>query len=286
MSNIRSRIRPSHCRPMAGLFRSAFVALAIAALGAVVGSNSVYAHDFWLGVEPIDDGRQALRLWVGHQLEVEEELGFESSRIVSATLVAAGQRVDVAALGREGDKPLLTLPDGSGAVLLGLERRRVAAHTMDRPKFDAYLRDEGLGDVRRLLQRAPVRDGEVERYSRYLKVRRGSATARPAASELLGYRFEIVLPDGLGAEGEPTRVCLRFDSAPLPGRMITLLSGDSPSSGRRHRRSRVSASDGCAELLLPRADFHLLRSVHLRQCREDCGPAHWESFWAAYSIQP
>jgi hypothetical protein len=264
----------------------AIVGAALAAVAAVPWAVPAQAHDFWLGADPAVSGRQTIRLWVGHQLDVQEELGHEGDRIVSAVLVRDGHRVDVSALGRDGDAPLFTLPATSGALLFALERRRVPAHTMERSKFDGYLRDEGLGEARALLARAPARDGEVERYSRYLKLWQGATMAEPSVSEQLGHRFEIVLPDGLAMSGATTRVCLRFDSAPLPGRMITALSGDSPNGERRHRRSRISAGDGCADLELPRADFHLLRSVHLRQCRDDCGAAQWESFWAAYSIQP
>ncbi len=263
------------------------VGVAFAALIAGLSTGPAAAHDFWLGAEPTESGRQAIRLWVGHQLDVQEELGFEPDRIVSAVLVRDGRAVDVRALGREGETPLFTVPGTSGEVLFALERRRVAAHTMERSKFDGYLRDEGLGDARALLARAPAREGEVERYSRYLKLWQGDAAAASSVGEQLGLRFEIVLPAGLASAGATTRVCLRFDSAPLPGRTITAFSGDSANGGRRHRRSRISADDGCADLALPSADFHLLRSVHLRPCdAEDCGPAQWESFWAAYSIQP
>lgn len=264
---------------------TAIVCAATAVLIACAWPGGARAHDFWLGAEPVGPDGQAVRLWVGHQLDVEEELPFEGARIVSTTLVRGDRRTDVRALGREGVTPLIGLPGTSGALLFGLERRRVPAHTMERTKFDGYLREEGLGDVRALLATAPARDGEVERYSRYLKLWQGGAAAGPAVSEQLGYRFEILLPDGLGVEGAATRVCIRFDSAPLPGRMITALSGDTAGGGRRHRRSRFTAADGCAQLQLPSARFHLLRSVHLQPCRDDCGPAHWESFWAAYSIQ-
>jgi uncharacterized GH25 family protein len=245
------------------------------------------AHDLWLQADGGLGDARPLRLYVGHHLAIENELSFETDRLASLQLVMDESAADLAALGVDGRRPFLTLPPASASRLVALEREWVPRHTLATSKFDSYLSDEGLEDMRKLLANSPDRVNQEERYVRYLKLllAHDDRAADSLAKRVLGQRLEIVLPLGLGSAGEPARACARFDAAPLQGRRLSIVSmkrGRDP--GEVQAAELTTAEDGCVSFTVPDADIVLLRTVHMRRC-SDCAAADWESYWTAFTLQ-
>ena len=116
-----------------------------------------------------------------------------------------------------------------------------------------------------------------ERYRRYLKAIVGPYAPHAA----IGQTLEIVPISPLGIGAARIDVKLLFEGQPLPGAVMFAEHRD---GARLDREGLTTAEDGTTTFSLAQPGRWLIRTVHMRKCATDCGPAEWESHWAALTF--
>jgi Domain of unknown function (DUF4198) len=148
-------------------------------------------------------------------------------------------------------------------------------------EFEAYLRLEGLEHI--IDQRAARRERDEpgrERFYRYAKALLAGKTSPGAATQPLGFAYEIV-PDG-----DPTARLDAFqgrvlhEGEPLQGALVVAMLHSDPSV----RLSARSDSRGAFSFRLPRAGVWLIKSVHMVRAWF-FSDADWDSFWASLTFE-
>lgn len=204
----------------------------LAALAALLCSAPVAAHDFWIQPERYRADAQTatgLTLQVGHGRD-RQRSAIPSRRVQRFEAVAAdGRRLDLRAhLRPDPHAPAdarFAVP--AGAWMLVLETDAGAQSRLPAPRFNDYLRAEGLTPAleQRRSQGREAADGS-ERYSRRSKalVRAGAAPADAAAllATPLGLPLEILLDADPQARSAPLAVRVLWQGRPLPGALVKL----------------------------------------------------------------
>ena len=246
-----------------------------------------FAHDYWLGPEtyfPAAGAKVTVRLHVGDHFKSEAERPFQKKPTVRFELIGAKGKQDLAAAGKDGEKPAAQLTaKEEGNYLIVLERGPQTIK-LDADKFNAYLAEEGLDAIRELRRQSGQDKAEGrERYQRYIKCLlqcgdKGDDTFKKE----VGQRLEIVPqenPYRLKA-GERLTVKVLFDGKPLAG--VRLFAHHR--AGEKVRTQTLDTSkDGLATIKLEQAGQWLIRLVHMRRCEGD-KDVDWESFWGALTF--
>lgn len=250
--------------------------------------GAAQAHDFWLGAErgPGND-RTAVRLWFGHHLAAEGEQPYSAARTTSLRLLRDGSDTDLAPLAVDGAQPFLQLPGADGRPMLLALDRAPTALTLASARFDAYLDEEFLADIRSL-RGADAPDGR-ERYTRHVKLLLDPAAGSDLHARRLGQALEIVLLDApvAPAAGRQLRARVLFDGAPLPGRTVTILSDADglPATDNARVATAVTDADGTVRFAFDQAGTLMLRLVHMQPCTVACDGADWRSYWGAFAVR-
>jgi uncharacterized GH25 family protein len=241
------------------------------------------AHDFW--IEP-----SAYRVEVGAELQVALRVGegYRGQPIARnpakvRRFVLAGPTAEHQVAGSEGDEPAgharLLEP---GLFVIGYHSQPSSV-TLAGPKFEAYLREEGLERVIALrAARGESASPGREIYSRCAKalVASGKATAGPF-DRRLGFPLELVLETNpLAAEGGVARLRILFQDRPLEGALVVALPKDDP-GGKREARSDA---EGRMALELAAGRTWLVKAVHMVAAPNGSG-ADWESLWASLTFE-
>lgn len=224
------------------------------------------AHDHYLEPVATATAGWVVRHRVGEGLDQPEEKPWDRAKVAIATF----GRQDLLRDDRPTGPPALVL--GAGTGVLRVDRIPIDI-TLEGPKFREYLREEGL-DETLARRRIEVDFGKParERYRRYLK----AIIDAPLVHAPLGQRLEIVPlsePDG------ELELRVLFDGAPLSGAVVFAETHTS------EPQRRTTNTDGTARFTVARAGFWLVRLVHMKRCTKDCGPAEWESHWAALTFR-
>jgi len=214
------------------------------------------AHDFWLEpstFRPAPGTVVTMSLRVGENFE-GERVTRRSARIETFIIRdAMGERP---VPGREGRDPagLVRVDD---AAVIGYHGKP-HAHELSRAKFEQFLREEGLDQVR-------IRgDRQRERFHRFAKTQIGNAPTT------LGFRYELV-----PVRDHVFRVL--YEQQPLPNAYVTALS--------RNGRRLTARSDRNGEVTLNLGKgVWLLKSVHLLPAPEGAD-YDWDSLWASLTIE-
>lgn len=258
--------------------------LAALCLSLTLAPRAALAHDHWLWpdllVMPAPQPVQ-IRLLLGDELSVEEELALSPERITRFLLAQPSGDRDLRPDARPDLRPILRLDAlTAGTHLLALDR---SAARMELPaqKFEDYLREEGLASIidERARRGEAQKDGR-ERYQRSLKAFVTVGHPTPAVfTREIGSDLELI-PAASPSHGGRVAWQARFHQEPLPGLRLTLLT---------HAAGHVSAAHattdaaGRADLLVPPLGVHLLRALHMVRC-EGCADAEWHSFWTAVTF--
>ncbi|QWP75436.1 DUF4198 domain-containing protein [Lysobacter sp. K5869] len=204
----------------------------LSVLAALLCSAPAAAHDFWIQPERYRAQAQAatgLTLQVGHGRD-RQRSAIPSRRIQRFEAIAAdGRRLDLRPqLHPDPQAPAdarFAVP--AGAWMLVLETDAGAQSRLPAPRFNDYLRAEGLTPAleQRRSQGREAADGS-ERYSRRSKalVRAGSAPADAAAllATPLGLPLEILLDADPQSQAKPLSVRVLWQGRPLPGALVKL----------------------------------------------------------------
>lgn len=262
-------------------------ALARATACAGLLASAVSAHDFWL--EPSGYRLPAgelvrLRFLVGERLE-GADVPRRDERIVR--FVDRGPSATTDVLGRDGHSPAgLLRPREAGLHVVGYESTTSLVE-LDAPRFEAYLREEGLEHV--IATRAAAGEAHAagrERYARCAKTLLSVGEGPVQGADVpLGLTFELV------AEGDPleasssdqARFRALFRGEPLEGALVVALWRDA-TRGPATCSARTDA-EGRVTLSLPPRGALLVKAVHMTPVTDGDPSADWESFWASLTFE-
>ena len=217
------------------------------------------AHDFWIEpstFRPHAPANVTASLRVGENF-AGDAVPRRAHRIESFIVRdAAGER---AVGGFEGRDPAgVVQVERDGVAVIGY-RGKPYPHAISRAKFDQFLREEGIQNIR------PRGNGvQRERFQRFAKSILGGSDAAP-----LGFRYELVV------EGDSVRVL--YENEPLASAHVAALSRD----GRR--LAARTGRDGRATLKLGTGVW-LVKSVHVLPASEGAD-YDWDSLWASVTLE-
>lgn len=264
--------------PSARRFVPLFASLSLAAL-----ASFSLAHEFWLQAD-------ALRVPAGATVKIRTMVGdgfpgesrprdpTKLDRFEIAAPGAAAQPI----LGIDGSDPMgivqLAKP---GTYAVGYRSRNTMI-TLDGPKFDAYLKEEGLDnalEARKGKSDVPGR----ERYSRCVKTLICVGDdAGSGFDHSFGFPLELIPkqnPYAL-ATGESFTVSLVADGKPIAGVLVRACNRDHPSAWLSERTN----DQGEATFKLDQPGFWMIASVRMTAV-EPPADCDWESLWATLTFE-
>lgn len=249
--------------------------------------TAAFAHDFW--IEPLDFRPAAnaivkLRLLVG-DFFIGEGVARDAKRIREFVLIdPAGKKKEI--VGVEGADPAGMVRLGDAGLYIASYRSQNARVELSGPKFESYLREEGLEFVSELRKSQGKSDaGAKETYSRCAKtlLRVGSGGGGDPARRL-GLPLEIVAEADPYARtaGDALPFRVFFQDAPLKNVKVTALNRTAPDHSLSTTEARTDA-EGRASLVLSRPGTWLVTAVHMIEAAPE-KDADWESFWASLTF--
>ncbi len=264
------------------LRRAAAVLVAIALLGAAAPAR---AHDFWIEPSTFRPSAGAVvrvALRVGDAFP-GEAVPRSNERIVRFVRCTRKDEKDVA--GVDGGEPAgMMRIDEDGLCVVGY-RSTNARVELEAPKFESYLREQGLDEiVRQRKERGESGKPGREQYSRCAKALLlvGEARGEPA-DRALGLTLELVAETNPYAlkPGDEFVVRLLHEGKPVRG---ALVAAAPRAGGREQRRTARSDAEGRVRFRLEKAGFWLISSVRMARVT-DASSADWESYWASLTFE-
>jgi hypothetical protein len=269
------------------LRRSRAAVVACASVLAVASVAELGAHDFWIepsAFRPKVGALVGLRLLVGQNM-LGDPVAREPETIREFVSSLGTGRKPVP--GRDGGDPAGILRvDAAGLLVVGYQ-------SLPRPveltpeKFDQYLGEEGLDEIRALGPRAAKRDAPTrELFARCAKtlLLGGGAAARNGGDgdRVLGLTFEIVAERNpyTTAPGQDLPFVLTYEGKRRAGALVVAISQKKPSKKLSARTDR----DGRVTFRLPIGGAWLVKAVHMIPAPPDAH-ADWQSFWASSTFE-
>ena len=245
----------------------------------------LFAHDMWIEPRPFRPATGeivSVRLRVGQDL-LGDPLPLDPA-LVNQFVVkdVAGRRpvvrrdgADPAGLVRVATPGLLVIGYGSNPSALELPA----------PKFDQYLKEEGLDAIAALRARRGNTGATVrELFSRCAKslVLSGPPSDEPG-DRRLGFALELVAernPYALRV-GQDLPVRLTYENRPLAGALVVAMNRSGPSEKLTARTD----SEGRVRFRVPPGGMWLIKAVHMVPAPAGAS-AEWMSFWASLTFEP
>jgi len=267
-------------------FKRSRVAVMVGAALAVASVAELGAHDFWIEpsvFRPKVGALVGLRLLVGQNM-LGDPVAREPEAIKEFVSQLGTGRKPVP--GRDGGDPAGILRvDAAGLLVVGYQ-------SVPRPveltpeKFDQYLGEEGLDEIRGLGDRAMKRGrATLELFARCAKtlLLGGGAPLNAADGDhALGLTFEIVAERNpyTTAPGQDLPFVLTYQGRPRANALVVAISQKDPTkklSARTDRQGRVAFK-------LPIGGAWLVKAVHMIPAPPDAH-ADWQSFWASSTFE-
>ena len=259
-------------------------ALALAAL-----CGAARAHEFSLrpaSFEPEPGSVLAVSLRVGHGAAAEP-VPRDEARI--ARFVFVGGEGEKPVVGFDGAVPAgLVRPERAGVAVLGY-RSLPSPLELPAPRFEAYLRDEGLEAVAALRrERGETAEPGRERFARSSKalLRVGGADGAGwdrrlgLPLELTPLRDPFELREGPSGALEPLELELSWEGRPLCGALVRASPLDDEVGLRLEARTDER---GRASFALPFGGQWLFNAVHME--RSEVDGAQWASTWGSLTLE-
>jgi hypothetical protein len=240
------------------------------------------AHDFWIEpstFHPAVGDRVTVALRVGQKLAGDPLPNIPP--LIDRFLIR-GSSAERPVVGRAGADPAgVAFVAEGGLHWIGYQSNPYPV-ALEGPKFEDYLRDEGLEWIIDARKRngqsaAPGR----ERFYRCAK----ALLETPGDAVLdapLGFTLELVPrknPYAIKTAGE-LPLALTFRGKPIANVMVVAMSKDDPAKAVRARTD----AKGRVTLPLAHAGFWLIKAVHMEAAPADAG-VDWESWWASITFE-
>ena len=249
-------------------------------------SLSAAAHDHWIE-STLQDRALTLQLRLGeHLADAEPYVVREPGRYARLDLVDARGVVSLLSSLLVGSDPavVVKLAPGTSGTRMVVADAQPRDIELEGAKFDGYLAEEGLSQVRAARAAAGATAAPArERYTRHLKHLFTSGTPTPGVAErVLGQALEIV-PDTdpfTLAEGGALSLRVLFQGQPLT---------DTPVLGARRAPDGTVVSyplrtdaEGRVRLAVAGKGIWIVRLVHMLPSTEPA--ADWRSWWASLTF--
>ena len=244
-------------------------ALLLTLLAAAVTAS---AHDLWIepsSFRPAAGERVTAALRVGQKLQ-----GEPLPRI--PPLIDRFTLDDKPMLGFAGSDPAgIALVQRAGFQWIAYQSTAFPM-TLELPKFEQYLRDEGLDATIKVRAQRP----QNERFYRCAKSLIDAGSAPGGAIDApLGFTLELV-PHRKPRTGEALPLTLLFHGKPAANVLVIAMSKTDPGNAVRARTD----ARGRVALRIPHGGFWLIKAVHMQPAPPDSG-ADWESWWASITFE-
>lgn len=255
--------------------------LAAACAYFLTAAPAARAHDFWIEpstFHPQTGAIVAVHLWVGQNF-VGDAVPHQSRNIEAFFVRQNGAAETIE--GADGRDPAgQFLADARTTAVIGY---RSTGSDIELPaeRFEDYLRQYRLDEIvsvraKRGEQKKPGR----ERFYRYVKALMTGAQPSAAATQPVGFAYEIVPDEDPTQAAGTLRGRLLYSGKPLAGALVEALWRDDP----KVRFSMRSDAQGGFSFALPRAGVWLIKSVHMVRAgffaSED-----WDSLWASLTFE-
>ena len=250
----------------------------------LLAASTAAAHDFWIeptGFRPEVGSTVGVRLVVGQRFR-GEVLPRNPAMIARFDFVTDAGAVPIP--GKAADDPAGSFRVDAPGLGVIAYRSLESAVSLEAPKFEEYLKEEGLESV----IAARAKRGESAKPSRELFSRSAKSLIQAGGAgdagfdRVVGLTLELVpekSPYALGAGGDlPVR--LLFMGRPLAGALVAALPYDAPENRIAARTDR----DGRVTLRPPKAGVWLVKAVHMVPV-EDNPAADWRSIWASLTFE-
>jgi uncharacterized GH25 family protein len=239
---------------------------------ALLVASSAYAHDFWIEpstFRPATGDRVAAALRVGQKLQ-----GEAVPRI--PPLVDRFVLGDAPMIGFSGSEPAgVALVTKSGLQWIGYQSHAFPM-TNDVPKFEQFLRDEGLDGAIKVQAQRP----QNERFYRCAKALVDAGSAHTGTVDVpLGFTLELV-PRKLPRAGDELPLTLLFRGKPAANVLVVAMSKSDPEKAVRARTD----ARGRVTLRIGHNGFWMIKAVHMQPAPAGSG-ADWESWWASLTFE-
>jgi uncharacterized GH25 family protein len=232
----------------------------------------VFAHDFWIEpstFHPAAGDRVAAALRVGQKLQ-----GEAVPRI--PPLVDRFVLGDAPMIGFSGSDPAgIALVARTGFQWIGYQSNAFPT-TTELPKFEQYLRDEGLDGVIRVQAQRP----QSERFYRCAKALLDAGSTHAGNIDApLGFTLELV-PRKLPRAGADLPLTLFFRGKPAANVLVVAMSKSDPDKAVRARTD----AHGRVALPIAHGGFWLIKAVTMQPAPAGAG-VDWESWWASLTFE-
>jgi uncharacterized GH25 family protein len=259
-------------------------------LAVVCCATSAFAHDYWLMPEsftPKADATVKTRLYVGEAFKPEQEIAYSAKKTSKLELVTAKKTVREFTGLSDGEKPFLPKLEVTGTAVLRVDRDW-SSITLKADKFNAYLKEEGLGEILALRAKAGETNADgKERYRRCLKtIVFAGGEPDDTPTKPLGQIFELVPaknPYAIQAGAELTVQAL-FERKPIGVLQVTAWHRDGDTLTTV---TETTDKNGQVTLKLMKPGAWIVRAVHMRRVTEKppLPDAEWESFWTSVTFE-
>ena len=253
-------------------------------LAVVLCPAPVFAHDMWIEPRPFRPATGdivSVRLRVGQDL-LGDPLPLDPALVNQFVAEdGAGRRPVVR---RDGADPAGLVRVATPGLLVVGYYSNPSAVEVPAPKFDQYLKDEGLDAIAALRARRGDTGATVrELYSRCAKslVLSGPPSEEPG-DRLLGFVLELVAernPYALPV-GQDLPVRLTYENRPLAGALVVAMNR----SGPAQKLAARTDSEGRVRFRVPPGGMWLIKAVHMVPAPAGTN-AEFTSFWASLTFE-
>ena len=256
----------------------------LAALLLAIGGTAVAAHDMWIepsGFLPTVGRTVGFRLRVGQDF-LGDPLPRDPSLIDRFVVLDGDTTTPV--VGRDGADPAGLMRVGAPGLFVVAYHSKPSPVVLQAPKFNQYLKDEGLEAIAAL--RAKSGDSNAEAREVFVRCAKSLLLAGPASEaqrdRVVGMPLELVAERNpyLLASGQSLAVRLLYRDQPLAGALIVALNQRDPMA----RVAARSDKSGRVQLRLSEPGPWLVKAVHMIPAPAGTD-SQWESFWASLTVE-
>lgn len=255
-----------------------FHAALLGIIAATLTASEALAHEFWLSpstYRPDANGLVRVTLFHGERF-AGDVVARDESMIKRFEYRLGGSVTDVR--GMHGATTSFMRPDGVGHAVVVYETEEYL-HQLPAEKFEAYLLEEGLDEIRE--RRAALGESGTEGREAYVRCAKsllavGDAAPFTAEAEAVGLPLEIVIERIESSADGVLEAQLLFGGEPLAGRRVVATSENNPGA----LVELEADASGRVRFVPDEGGPWMLTALHMERVT-DRDDLDWKSYWAS-----